>query len=449
MNTLQVKIFGAFLLVILMAVGSNALYVKQGTEQEIEVYEERTERLYMLRMEHWLLGYYAHGGGWDDISVYIEEMEVLSGQRVILTNAYGEVIADSQGELLGQYFEKEHWHHRSLIHHRGEGLLGMLYISPEPTIETELTRELAESISTSLYVGSLIAVGFALLLTMVLSSAIASPMRKFSEAAKRVGAGDFTYQVHIKDRGDFGQLAAAFNRMTRDLRSTSLMRRHLTADIAHELRTPLTNIRGYVEAMKDSLVPYPEGVDLVEDESVQLSRLVDDLQELALAEAGALKLSLEPVTLQQVVRHVIRGQESTALKSGITLIEAVPDHPVVITADEGRLRQMLQNLIANAVIHTAAGGTITVSLDWNDRSARITVTDTGRGMSAEELSHVFDRFYRADPSRSRSTGGTGLGLTITRYLAEALGGTVEAESTPGKGSVFTIRLPLTREGLSI
>ncbi len=445
MSRLQVKLFAAFLCVILTSVGISVIYVKQGAEQEIVVYEERTERLYMLRMEHWLLGYYAHGGGWDDISIYIEEMEVLSGQRVILTDPEGLVMADSQGELHEQYFEPEDWPSRPLMQHRGEGMLGILYISPEPTIETELTRELAASINYSLYIGSLISMGIALLLTVILSRAIASPVKELAESALRVGKGDFSYQVRVADKGEFGELAQAFNRMSRDLARSSLLRRHLAADIAHELRTPLTNIRGYIEAMKDNLVDTQSGIDLVEEESAQLSRLVDDLQELGLAEAGVLKLNFQEVQAVPEIRKAVNHYKSQAMRKGVSLETDLNKQDITIRVDVGRMNQMLKNLISNALTHTVEGESITVRAERIDNSLMISVADTGTGMSPEELSHVFDRFYRADPSRTRTTGGSGLGLTITKYLAEAHGGGITAESVLGKGTTFTITLPLAQQ----
>ncbi len=442
MNKLQVKLFAAFLAVILAAVGTSVMYVKQGAEQEIVVYEERTERLYLLRMEHWLLGYYAHGGGWDDIAIYIEEMEVLSGQRVILTAYDGTVIADSQGELLGEFFEPEDWSSRPLIHHRGEGLLGTLYVSPEPTIESELTRELAASINYALYVGSLIAVGIALLVTIFLSRAIAAPVKELSDSALRVGRGDFSRQVRVPHTGEFGELARAFNRMSWDLQQSSKMRKMLAADVAHELRTPLTNIRGYVEAMKDGLVDAEEGIDLVDEQSAQLARLVDDLQELSMVEAGGVKLQMQEFCADEAVNMVVSQYRAQGDLRGVVLKKNSDSEVFSITADRGRLNQMLSNLLSNALTSTEQGDRIDVGVKKDGSSAVFEVTDTGTGIAPDDLVHIFDRFYRADPSRSRSTGGCGLGLTITKYLAEAHGGRITAESTVGKGSCFSIILPL-------
>jgi len=437
---LQVKIFAAFLCVILLTMVINAAYVRRGTQQEIVTYEERTIQLNMLRMEHWLMGYYAHGEGWDELAVYIQEMEVLSGQRVILTDEFGIVIADSYGEMMNEYFDQYEWPSRYLINPRDREMLGILYLSPEPTIEAEFTRELEESISYALLIGSLIAMGVAVLLTIVLSRAISAPVRVLSESALQIGKGDFSRQVKVKDKGELGELADAFNRMSRDLAQASQQRKNFVADIAHELRTPLTNIKGYLEAMHDNVVEPQSAMQLVEEESDLLSQLVDDLQELALAEAGVLKLSFQRIDVQQIIQQMIKRYQSQIERKQLQLSQ-LTKQPVYIHADQTRIQQVLQNLLNNAIIHTPEGGSIQISAKKLQSHVEITVTDTGAGMNNEQLSYIFERFYRADPSRARATGGTGLGLTISKSLVEAHKGTISAESIPGKGSSFTVVLP--------
>jgi len=441
MNRLHVKLFAAFLAVILVAVVITVLYVKEGAEQEIEKYSERTERLNMLRMEHWLLGYYSHGEGWDEIGVYIEEMEVLSGQRVILTDEYGVVIADSYGELAGDYFESGQWPSRPLVQPRLGELIGMLHLSPEPTIQTEFARELTQSINKSLLIGSMISVGMALVLTLILSRAIAAPVKELSYSAQRIGRGDFSGEVRIHDKGEFGQLADAFNRMSQDLAKASRARKNLVADIAHELRTPLTNIRGYTEAIQDNVVDIKTALPLIEEESMLLAKLIEDLQELALAEAGGLKLDIRRIDAVQTMKQLILRFENLAQKKGVILKGELPDTPMFVQADENRIGQMVQNLLTNAITHTPAGKEVSIALQYTDKYLQLSVTDEGSGIEPEKIGQVFERFYRTDPSRTRATGGTGLGLTITKYLTQAQGGEITAESMKGKGSRFTIWLP--------
>jgi len=340
-----------------------------------------------------------------------------------------------------EYFDSDVWPSRQLFQHRGGDSLGMLYISPEPTIETELTRNLAENLNYSLFVGSFIAVAIALLLTIVLSQAIAYPIKELAEAALKVGKGDFSFKVRIADKGEFGKLAKAFNRMSCDLAFASMQRKHLAADIAHELRSPLTNIRGYIEAIKDNLVDLDAGIDMVDEESAQLVRLVNDLQDIALAEAGVLTLHAVKLNAVAVTRRLVSHYEARANNKGVVLQVELNNQEIEIFTDEVRLNQMLQNLLSNALNNTFEGDSINVKVVKAGNSVLFSVADTGKGIEPEELSHIFDRFYRADPSRARTTGGAGLGLTITKYLAEAQGGSIEAESKPGEGSRFTIFLP--------
>jgi two-component system, OmpR family, sensor histidine kinase BaeS len=222
-------------------------------------------------------------------------------------------------------------------------------------------------------------------------------------------------------------------------------RQAMVSDIAHELRNPLTNVRGYLEGVQDGLVLLDEAlVASLLEESTLLGRLVDDLQDLALADAGRLHLHPEPLDAADLVEQVAGAHRAAAAVAGVTITADVQG-PLRIEADPGRLRQALGNLVGNALRYTPAGGSVTLSASAapGGESAVITVADTGTGIGAEHLPHIFDRFYRADVSRSRETGGSGLGLAITRHLIEAHGGTIEAHSTEGAGSTFTIRLPLS------
>lgn len=223
-------------------------------------------------------------------------------------------------------------------------------------------------------------------------------------------------------------------------------RQAMVSDIAHELRNPLTNVRGYLEGAQDGLVPLDEAlIASLLEESTLLGRLVDDLQDLALADAGRLHLHPEPLDAADLVEQVTAAHRAAAAVAGITITADVAG-PVPIEADPGRLCQALGNLVGNALRHTPAGGSVTLTASADDGpsrpSATITVADTGTGIAAKHLPHIFQRFYRADASRSRETGGRGLGLAITKHLIEAHRGTIEAESVEGAGSTFTIRLPL-------
>jgi two-component system sensor histidine kinase BaeS len=224
-------------------------------------------------------------------------------------------------------------------------------------------------------------------------------------------------------------------------------RKAMVSDVAHELRTPLSNIRGWLEAAQDGVAdPDPSFIASLHEEAVQLQHIIDDLQDLAQADAGALRLRCEPVRIEELLGQVAAAHLARAETAGVAL--TVPpsprDHPVPkLTADPVRLRQAIGNLVSNAVRHTPSGGTVTLHAYGSESgdAVLVEVADTGTGIPAEDLAHVFDRFWRGEKSRSRRTGGSGLGLAIVRKLAEAHGGSATAVSVPGEGSVFTLRLP--------
>ncbi|MEU3650103.1 ATP-binding protein [Lentzea sp. NPDC034063] len=285
---------------------------------------------------------------------------------------------------------------------------------------------------TLMALGILAIAGFA---SWVTATQLVRPIRALTAATKRTAEGDRTARVD-GGAGEIGELAKSFNAMSEKLAETERQRQAMVSDVAHELRTPLGNITGWLEATQDGLAePDPHLIDMLLEESLLLQRLVDDLHDLAQADAGTLRLHPEPIALDDVVDQVVNAQQNREI---LLRAETTPVH---LSADPVRLRQALGNLVANAVRYTPPGGEVVVKLfQWKDK-AILEVTDTGTGIAPEDLPHVFDRFWRADKSRSRRTGGSGLGLAITRHLVEAHGGTVSVTSTLGEGSTFRISLP--------
>jgi signal transduction histidine kinase len=291
---------------------------------------------------------------------------------------------------------------------------------------------------------------------------IAAPLADVMAAADAVAQGDLSVRVPLSHGpGEFGRLAESFNRMIEELERADQQRRNLTADVAHELRTPLHIIQGNLEGILDDVYqPTEEHISATLDETRLLARLVDDLRTLSLAEAGQLPLVWEPVDVAELLADVGTSFSGQAEAAGIDLrIEPALPVPstvegsfpngadgapsaMTITADVGRLDQVLGNLMANALRYTPAGGTITLCAEPVDGGVRITVSDTGEGIPAEDLPYLFDRFWRGDRSRSHAGGaGSGLGLAIARQLVQAHGGRIGVESQPGQGTTFTIELP--------
>jgi len=304
------------------------------------------------------------------------------------------------------------------------------------------------SVNRSLLLAVVIAVGVAVVAAFLLSRRILGPVEALTEAARGMGRGDLSRRVEVKSRDEIGDLADAFNGMADGLARVEQLRRNMIGDIAHELRSPLTNIRCQLETLQDGLAaPSPEIIASIHEEAMLLNRLIEDLQDLALAEAGQLRFQRETVDLGAVIEQTVAAMRTQAANKDIDLCVDVSAGLSPVTADSERVAQVLRNVLANAITHTPKNGRIEIRAGAinGDGYVNITVTDSGPGIAPEHLPFVFERFYRADDSRARSTGGAGLGLAIVKQLVEAQGGRVWAKSEPGKGSVFGVDLPASAD----
>lgn len=291
------------------------------------------------------------------------------------------------------------------------------------------------------------AAGLVLAVTVAVTALVAvrlvRPLRALTAAAQQ--PPELHVRVPVTTRDETGILAEAFNDLTERRERLEAQRKAMVSDIAHELRSPLTNIRGWLEVTRDGLVdPDPALLSSLHEEAVVLQRIIDDLQDLAAADAGTLRLRREPVRADDLLHQVAAAHRVAADAAGVTLRTepwAEADGKPWLDADPVRMRQALGNLVSNALRHTPADGTVTLAARRVGDRVVFTVTDTGAGIAEDDLPHVFDRFWRAEKSRSRRTGGSGLGLAIVRHLVAAHGGTAHAASEPGAGAVFTLRLP--------
>jgi signal transduction histidine kinase len=253
--------------------------------------------------------------------------------------------------------------------------------------------------------------------------------------------GDLTQRVKVTSSDEIAELGNAFNTMASSLARTDQLRRNLVADVAHELRTPLTSVLGSLEAMRDGVAePTPEFLASAYEEGLLLKRLVNDLQELSLAEAGQFHLDRQPVALLGVVEGAAHALANQAQAKEIAIPITVPSD-LIADVDSERIGQVLRNLLTNAIAFTPVYGRVEISAHPSDDWVQVSVKDTGVGIAAEDLPFVFERFYRADKSRTRATGGAGLGLAIAKQWVEAHGGKIQVESELGRGTTFTFTLP--------
>ncbi|MFH8616735.1 sensor histidine kinase [Streptomyces sp. NPDC017979] len=279
------------------------------------------------------------------------------------------------------------------------------------------------------------------LAAILLTRTVLRPVRTLTAATSSLGQGDLGRRVPVEGRDEIARLGRAFNRMAGSIQAGEERQRRLTGDVAHELRTPLANIRGYVEAFQDGyLEPTPELLASLHEEVMLQQRIVDDLQDLALAEAGALTYHFSAVDLGELLETCRVAHRARAEEAGVRLEVSVGARAVAVCADPYRLRQAVGNLVSNAVRATPPGGAVTLELAEDGERALVRVRDTGAGIPQEHLPHLFDRFWRGDASRGRRTGGSGLGLSIVRQIVRDHGGWVDVTSTVGAGTTFTVTL---------
>jgi two-component system OmpR family sensor kinase/two-component system sensor histidine kinase BaeS len=511
MRSLSVKLIGAFAVVILLGAAITYVVAGQTLSSQYRLYVNQRGQLRAASWAPLFADYYARTGGWVGVETLLNELPIgvaapgmmgrgqggprqgqgqsgaapgLGGgygmgagaeDRLILADAGGQVVLDSEGEMLGQALTAADLVRGAPVEVEGQRVGALLVVAPESGPAAALADDLLAALNRSVLLAALAAGLLALLLGALLVRQIIAPMRRLQTAARAIAGGDMSQRVRVTSHDEVGEVGHAFNHMAAALERDERLRRHMMADIAHELRTPLTVIQGQVEALLDGVFPLtPEQLSPIHAETLLLTRLVADLRELALAEAGQLSVERKPVELGDLARRVATAVEPAAVEKGIALsLDIAPDLPPV-SADPDRLNQVLHNLLSNALRHTPVGGKIAVSVGPSPGAEQmslylarggaqgqrsrgeipspprspappllVAVADSGPGIPAEDLPYIFDRFYRADKSRSRAGGGSGLGLTIARYIVEAHGGRIWAESREGEGTRLCFTLPIT------
>lgn len=296
------------------------------------------------------------------------------------------------------------------------------------------------SVDKSVYLAALIAVAAATVFAVVLASSLSRPLKRLETAADELSQGELTHRVSVQGPLEVARLGDAFNRMADSLEEAEGLRRRLVGDVAHELRNPLAAARAQAEGMAEGVLAIDSArlASVVED-LVHLSSLVEDLQELAVAEAGHLSYQMDDIDLVDLVSAELE-RAAVSAGDGVIVTPLAPTGAVTVHGDERRIAQVLRNLLSNAVRHTRAGS-IGVSIEEETDAVRVSVTDTGEGIPAEDLAHIFERFFRADTARAADTGGAGLGLAISRSIVRDHGGDMFATSTVGAGTTVGFTIP--------
>lgn len=313
----------------------------------------------------------------------------------------------------------------------------------QAAVEAALLASFRRAVNQSLLLAGVAAAAVALVTSALLMRQILRPLGAIALSSRRIADGRYDERVTVPVSDELATVARSFNQMAESLEHVEQQRVALIGNVAHELRTPLTGIEGYLEGLIDGVfAPGPDTLGEMQHEVRRMRRLVDDLQTLSHVEAGQVSLRLADVDLEAVARRVVGQLRPQATTSCLEVEVAPGSAPLLVRADPDRVAQILLNLVGNAVRYTPEGGCITVRLEAAQDAARAAVIDTGVGIAPADLPLIFERFYRVDRSRARSSGGSGIGLTIARHLAWAMGGELDAASDgPGRGSTFTLTLP--------
>ena len=467
-NTLQFRLTLGFAVVLALTLVSVSLYVRWAAEREIEAYERelytvRDGRLRLI-VDRVLTRAYAP----EELESALEHAGALYGIRIAVTDRHGRVLGETSeapdyaslgGEPPDRDGSREFGRAGRGDRRHGSGLIpltdrgnriGTVAFTPagttSPAGQEPQLASLVDDINDFLLWSGLLAGGAGVLLAVGFSRRTLAPLRSLRGVAERLGTGDFSQRVAVSGQTETAELGRTFNAMAEELQRAEEKRRRLVADVAHELRSPLANIQGYIEGIRDGLIPADASTtETLHQQVLHLAHLTEDLRLLALAESGELRLDPQPASLPGLLQSALDAVRTRAETKRIALsLEAGALPPVPM--DIARIGQVVANLLENAIQHTPEGGSIRIEAERAETSARVTVADTGAGIPADELDLVFERLHRVDPSRSRTTGGAGLGLTIAKQLVEAHGGSISVDSTIGGGSRFTFELPLSPRG---
>lgn len=468
LRSLRVQLLLMLTLIALIAVGTVALFASYVTRGAFRNYVKNQQPGGGAQLAQQITTSYYQDHNAQKIQVLVDQaIKAAPPVRILVIDSSMKIIADSQQRLNGKVFTTQ----LLLTLNKNSGSekavqagapapayepvriistdVGDLLSDPHqpPPASNSMPQQMFFTTVNSSLLQTVIIVGLlSMLLTFLLSNSILKPVQALIFAASRMAQGDLSQRVRINAQNEIGELAHAFNCMADSLERSEQLRRNQVSDVAHELRTPLTNIRGYLEAIQDGVIePQPPLITSLYEEAMLLTRLVTDLQDLTLAEAGQLRLQCAPIALEGIITAAINGLALQAKNKGISMdVEIAADLPLVM-ADPQRIGQILRNLLTNAIKHTPPQGKIIVCAQAIPQAVQVHVQDSGVGIDEDHLPHLFKRFYRADRSRSRATGGTGLGLAVVAQLVQAHGGQVSVESQVGQGSTFTFTLPLLSE----
>ncbi|MDX2160474.1 MAG: ATP-binding protein [bacterium] len=456
-QALWVRLSIIFTMVILLGGAlfwaSTTIVIGSGIPKEVIIDGLRTPDGLVDRLQR----YFAARQSWQGINTLLAETDRIlprlftnPGIALLFTDAAGNVLYD--GGLNAQILETvqpidlEDGNHIAIV--VNDVVRGYLIVENVPVQmgdETIPPFPLARW-TNGLLVLLVIGGAFSVVAGIIASRQLTSPLSELAQTARRFGSRNMSARAAVRGASEIREVATAFNQMADELESAERLRRNMLADVAHELRTPLSVLSANLQALLDDVYPLDKSeIGVLANQVELLRRLVSDLHLLAQAEARQLTLNRQPIILQALVEQRVEQFNALAKAGALTLNTNLPETLITVQGDPDRLNQVLTNLIQNALTHTPDGGTVTVTLRADPGAAVLEVQDTGVGIPPEAQIHIFDRFFRADQSRDRATGGAGLGLAIVKAIVELHGGSISMSSVVNHGTIFTIRLPYGRE----
>jgi signal transduction histidine kinase len=456
MRSLALKLTLAFLFLGLTLSGLIAISVRQGTRNAFNQFILDSDQQNLVDN---LEQFYQTTGSWAGVNEYIQSLTSATlpsapGNKnnhrerlsFTLVNADKTILFSHKPNEVGQKASGRDLERAIQLEVDDKDIGWLVLLSPRINDWNPNSPEAVflKSINHLAVISALVAVVLALILGSLMAFTMTRSLRELTDATVELARGRLGKQVKVRSHDEIGRLAASFNQMSSDLARATQARRQMTADIAHDLRSPLSVLAGYTEALSDGKLPgSPEVYDTLYQETQQLSRLVEDLRTLSLAEAGELHLNPQPTQPKALLERVAARHAVAAQQKEIALTVEVGSNLRPIDVDPERMVQVFDNLVSNAFRYTPTGGKMVLAGSENPGAALLQVQDSGSGIAQEDLPFIFDRSYRGDKSR-RHTGESGLGLAIAKSIVEAQGGTISVESLPGQGATFTISLPFVK-----
>jgi len=455
---MRLRLFIYFAVIVLVTIISMLFFATLGLANEVRSYMFRGGMYKTSGIIEQLQNLYITNGSWQGAETFFHSpmqghgwgnqgtgqmMGAMMRQHLILTDEDGRILADSSDSNPSGKVDVQDLRTATPIEIENT-TIGYLIAVDGMTFSTEDESFLVGRLTSAALTAGLIAGAISLVLALFLAYRLLRPVQALSQAAQQLGSGNLTQRAPILGNDELAELSRTFNLMASSLEDAEQSRKAMTADIAHELRTPLAVQRANLEALQDGVFPLTtENLESILEQNMLLTRLVEDLNTLALVDSGKLELQRSGTSFPELVKSVMDRYQSHALSAGIQLtlqLDPAQDGMTLLSIDPLRIEQIIGNLLSNAFRYTPENGRIELRITSNKESVQLTVHDSGEGIPPEALPHIFERFYRADRSRSRALGGSGLGLAIARKLAEAHGGELNAGNHPTGGAVFTLIL---------